>query len=87
MISLKCPRYCFVGDAINVASRMESCGFPMTIHVSDAIAKELRDMSMLAACGPRAIKGKGEMQTFLMKVNKRPAASQCFHLVSFPSCS
>ncbi|KAK9843250.1 hypothetical protein WJX74_009238 [Apatococcus lobatus] len=70
VISLKCPRYCFVGDAINVASRMESSGFPMTIHVSDAIANELRDTSLLAPCGPRTIKGKGDMQTYLMKVGQ-----------------
>ena len=56
------------GDAINTASRMESKGFPMTIHVSDAVFNGLRDPDMLAPCGQRAIKGKGDMHTFLVKV-------------------
>jgi hypothetical protein len=34
VIGLKCPRYCFMGDTINTASRMESSGFPMCIQVS-----------------------------------------------------
>ena len=74
MIGQKCPRYCFLGDTVNTASRMESNGFPMTIHLSDAAHQELlvcMDGGSFVSLGKRAIKGKGTMETFLAKV--RPA--------------
>jgi class 3 adenylate cyclase len=37
VIGLKSPRYCFIGDTINTASRMQTSGFPMCVHVSDAV--------------------------------------------------
>ncbi|KAK9847967.1 hypothetical protein WJX84_006862 [Apatococcus fuscideae] len=70
VISLKCPRYCFVGDTINTASRMESSGFSMTVHVSDAIFSDLHDTTQLVPCGSRSIKGKGDMKTYLVKVGQ-----------------
>ena len=71
VIGQKCPRYCFLGDTVNTASRMESTGFPMTIHLSDAAHRELlmcMDDSSFVPLGKRAIKGKGTMETFLAKV-------------------
>ncbi|KAK9836885.1 hypothetical protein WJX74_010424 [Apatococcus lobatus] len=70
VISMKCPRYCFVGDSVNTASRMESNGFPMTVHVSEAFVNDMRDPSMFVPCGARLIKGKGDMMTYLAKLGQ-----------------
>ena len=57
---------------VNTASRMESYGFPMCIHLSSATHARLSVAGMtglgFADCGVRTIKGKGPMNTFLVKV-------------------
>lgn len=54
------------GDAVNVASRMESHGSAGRIHLSDAAATLLANEFQMEARGPIEVKGKGSMQTFFL---------------------
>lgn len=52
------------GDAVNVASRMESTGRGGQVHVSAAFVDALGDEASVTSRGVREVKGKGEMETF-----------------------
>ncbi len=53
------------GDAVNMASRMESNGVPGAIQVSPATWARVKDKYGFRARGPLQIKGKGEVSTWL----------------------
>jgi class 3 adenylate cyclase len=54
------------GDAVNLASRMESTGKPGGIQTSDAVFRALHDSFVFEARGPVDIKGKGPMPTYML---------------------
>lgn len=55
------------GDAVNIASRMESHGEPGAIQVSESTAALLEGQFELEARGVIEIKGKGKMNTYLIR--------------------
>jgi class 3 adenylate cyclase len=54
------------GDAVNVASRMESHGLSSQIQVTAAVREKLGDRYIFDEREPIYIKGKGEMVTYLL---------------------
>jgi adenylate cyclase len=54
------------GDAVNIASRMESHSLPNRIQVSAATHRHLRDSFRLEPHGTVDIKGKGPMETYFL---------------------
>ena len=56
------------GDAVNVASRMESHGVPGRIHVSDAFRRAAGDAFEFEERGETEIRGLGRFRThFLLR--------------------
>jgi class 3 adenylate cyclase len=64
VIGIKKFIYDLWGDAVNVASRMESHGKPGYIQVTDATYNKLKDKYILEPRGKVEVKGRGEMMTY-----------------------
>jgi class 3 adenylate cyclase len=72
-------RFQLFGDSMNTASRMKSTGLPNRIQVSQETADRLvaagKGEWLKARSGRVLAKGKGELQTYFLSVNRKSSAS------------
>ena len=67
VIGVKKFIYDLWGDAVNVASRMESSGLPGKIQVTEATYERLKEKFEFEKRGQVSVKGRGEMTTYWLK--------------------
>lgn len=61
------------GDTVNLASRMESTGVPGEIQVTRSVYEHLKDDFEFESRGLIQVKGKGEMETWLLHGHLQPS--------------
>jgi adenylate cyclase len=72
VIGTKKPSYDLWGDAVNIASRMESQGIAGSIQVTESTYQHLHDRYRFENRGLIPVKGKGNMRTYLLQ-GQQPA--------------
>ncbi len=75
------------GDAVNIASRMESHGLPGSIQVSEDTYQLLEKFYQFEERGSITIKGKGEMKTYFLLGRTPEKAEKEHKLLPFPDPS
>ena len=63
------------GDTVNTASRMQSHGLTGEIQVTERVAAALQEQFVTRRRGTVSVKGKGQMQTFLLTGQRPETAS------------
>ena len=56
------------GDTVNLPNRMESAGVPDTIQVTRPVYKTLKDQYVFEPRGAIEVKGKAQVEAWLLKL-------------------
>lgn len=70
------------GDAVNIASRMESTGIPGEIQVTKAVVETVGKGFVFESRGTIDVKGKGPMETYFLKTRRASPGAGLHHYES-----